>query len=118
MVLDNAEARARRDKTAPKYPSWYTDAPDLRTEDDWYLEAFQRLSTGRPQGSGPIAWRSMVEYAAWMGLDRGNTDALVVILEQMDAAWMEHHRKQNEPSKAGKPAPKIPRPPKRPTRRR
>ena len=70
------------------------EGPDLLGEDSFYLRAFERLSTCRQVGmdQGPIAWRDVVDYGDRCGLDRGNTDALVVIITAMDRAYLAWHR--------------------------
>lgn len=50
---------------------------------------------------GPIPWRDIVAYADRIGLDRGETDALIEIISQMDTAWLAFHEASDGKSDKG-----------------
>ena len=62
------------------------------------MEAFQELSTTRQMsmGLGPIPWNTIMDFAAWCGLDEENTEALNSIIREMDLAYLEWHQENSK----------------------
>ena len=80
-----------REARGQELPDWYLEEPEIRDNDDFYLNAFNDLSTTRQIGMsvGPIPWDRVLQYAAWSGLDDENTEYFVGVIREMDSAWME-----------------------------
>lgn len=84
-------------------PQWYLDEPHLYPGDAFYLKAFFDLSTCRQMGMGlgPIPWDKILMYAKFNGLDEDVTEAFIVIIRELDIAFIEQVNK--EKSKDTKP---------------
>lgn len=67
------------------------EEPDLEASDEFFLEAFDDLSSTRGIGFsvGPIPWNRTMEYAVWKGLDVINTRVLVAVIKAMDQAYLD-----------------------------
>lgn len=63
--------------------------PDV---DDFYLDAFFRLSTERAIGMavGPIPWHHVVAYADRAGLAGEAAELFVQVIAAMDRGYLEH----------------------------
>lgn len=77
-------------------PDWYLDKPEEGPTDEFYLQAFFLLNTGRAAGFNvaPISWKDIIAYAEYVGLDREMTDAFLIIIRAMDTAYMDWVSKQ------------------------
>lgn len=65
--------------------------------DDFVLTAFYNLSSCRQFGEGvpgPIPWDKVVQYASRAGLDEENTETLVFIMREMDAAYLKWYERR------------------------
>lgn len=83
-------------------PSWYEDMePDIHEGDDFYLKAFNELSTCRQIGSstGPIPWRDIVAYAERAGLDEDMERIFSAVIKEMDAGYLDWIREKQEKEK-------------------
>lgn len=78
-------------------PPWVQDEPPLDPEDEFFLVAFDRLSTCRHMGMGfgPIPWRDIILYAERCGLESDVQDMFVDVIRAMDAAWLEWQAQQH-----------------------
>ena len=67
------------------------------------MQAFARLSSGRASLSPPsrIAWRDIVAYGEYYGMDYQGVEALTIVIAAMDDAFLEWMSAQQEaqPSK-------------------
>lgn len=77
-------------------PQWYLDEPELGPLDPFYIHCFWTLCTTRRYPGGPIPWDKIIQYAEYSGLDEDMTGALVVIIQAMDARYLEKEAEDRE----------------------
>jgi hypothetical protein len=101
---------ARIEKGLP-LPDWVENEPLLHPGDEFILSAFYHLSSCRHFGGevpGPIPWNRVIQYAERAELDKENTQFLVFVIREMDAAYLEWYgrqvKKKLNPPKAPKKA--------------
>lgn len=88
-------------------PSWFLEVePDIYEGDEFYLKAFNELSTCRHVGSstGPIPWRDVMAYAEHKGLDEDVADVFLQVIREMDAGylnWIKENQEKENRKKAG-----------------
>lgn len=72
-------------------PEWYLDEPFLFPGDDFYLSAFDELTTCRHYGMepGPIPWSSILEYGRFHELEPDVFVLFKAVVRQMDKAFLE-----------------------------
>lgn len=72
--------------------------PILDPEDEFFLVAFDRLSTCRHMGMGfgPIPWRDIILYADRAGLEPDVHDMFVSVIRAMDNAWLQWQGEQQK----------------------
>jgi hypothetical protein len=95
-------------------PDFIKNKPVLPPGLDFYMHAFQDVSTDRAIGmaEGPIPWSAVDRWAARHGVVGEEFDRLVIILRLMDEAYITYrskeHKKQADRAHKGaiKPAPK------------
>ena len=95
------EAAVRRRQPLPDV---IANAPELLLGLDSYFEAFVELSTCRELGmsSGPIPWTAVDRYAERHGYRGEGFVYLLQMIRAMDAAFLEHGRKNApKPPEAG-----------------
>lgn len=70
--------------------------PDLEPGLDFYMVAFNELSTCRQMGMsvGPIPWDAVQAYADSFGLDDETADTLLRMVRALDAAFLAHVREK------------------------
>lgn len=87
-------------------PAWADDEPDVFAGDEFYLTAFNELSTCRPIGdaTGPIPWDKIVQYASFKGLEYIMIDPFIRIIRSMDSVYLswiaEKQKKKADEAKA------------------
>ena len=87
-----------------KLPPWWLDGePPVFPGDEFYIDAFAKLSTCRHVGMapGPIPWRDIVAYADRIGLDQGEAEAFSTVIMTMDAAWRGFHAEGDDKEDSG-----------------
>lgn len=84
---------ASRERGLPT-PEWADNEPKIFDGDEFYLGAFNDLSTCRPVGLslGPIPWRDIIDYARYHGLDRLMTDFFLRVMRGMDTVYLKWQR--------------------------
>ena len=65
--------------------------PEIEAEETFYLRSFHDLSTGRSMGMGVghIAWRDMLDYGQYKGLEPDVLEAFIQIIKIMDMAYVD-----------------------------
>ena len=76
----------------------------LHQGDEFFIKAFNHLSTERPIGYsiGPIPHSKILAYAERVGLDEDFVDDFVYIIREMDEGYLEWQREQDEPARKQK----------------
>ena len=66
--------------------------------DDFYLRAFENLSSERQFGDalGPIPWSKIVLYGDRKHLDDAMVDVFVYVIRELDTAYLKWQRDQQE----------------------
>lgn len=80
-------------------PPWYDQMmPDIYEGDDFYLKAFNELSTCRQIGSstGPIPWRDIVEFAQHSQLDEDLKETFIRVIREMDSGYLNWIKEKQE----------------------
>ena len=77
-----------------KLPDWAEQEPYLEPAENWLLDAYFDLSTGRGI-DGCIPWRDMVSYADYAGLDTDVARSFVQIMRNVDSEKLRRHRDRN-----------------------
>lgn len=72
-------------------PEWLDEVPVLIDGDEFYLQAFNELSTCRQIGFGvgPIPWRDIIFFAEYARLDETMLPIFVRIIRAMDRVYLE-----------------------------
>lgn len=93
--IEQAEVKGR------ELPQWYLEEPPLYVGDDFYIKAFWRLSTCRPQGltPGKIPWFALVEYGHHVGLDDDTIELFELVISAMDNAYTKRLSEKAEKDK-------------------
>lgn len=100
-------------KTQRKYPAWFEDAPIPDEIDQFFLDAFDELSTERQIGMtlGPIPASAIRDFANRAKLDKEMEGILWRIIRQLDSWFLDFSHKQVE--KKNKAVKKLPPPSKK-----
>lgn len=72
-------------------PDWYLSRPELWPGQEFYLTAFDRLTTCRPLGSGGIGripWTAIVKYSEVHGMDFYELQTFQYLMERMDTVYI------------------------------
>lgn len=79
-------------------PEWATAEFEVLPCDEFYIQAFNDLSTCRNFGfgPGPIPWKDIVSYADRAGLDEDLVPGFVTIIRALDNAWLGWEAKKKE----------------------
>lgn len=74
------------------------EEPFLEPRDAFFLRAFKELSTCRQigMGPGPIPWDKIIAYGERAGLDEEMLEAFVLIMRQMDGAYLEWQEEERD----------------------
>ncbi len=82
-------------------PDWFLDEPPLSEYAEFFLRAFDMLSSCRPVGfsEGQIPWTAVNDFAISRGLDREMTNALEAVIMALDRAYLAN-RDRNPPRMA------------------
>jgi len=75
-------------------PEWINDEPPRLPNENFYLRAFNDLTTCRDVGTsiGPIPWRDIFVYAGFKGLEHDLIDPFIQIIREMDSAYLDYQR--------------------------
>lgn len=76
-------------------PDWFVDAPDIEPVDNFFLKAFNDLSTMRTD-MNPIPWDKIIEYAEWHDVDRDFIDSFIEIIRIIDAFYLDWLAKEQQ----------------------
>lgn len=95
-------------KKRPTLPDWYLDRPEITDGDEFYLTAFDRLSTTRQTGfdAGRIPWDKIVHYASIKQLDAQATDMFVEVICAMDVGYLAYSQQARKEESAAPPPPR------------
>lgn len=72
-------------------PEWYLSRPDLLPGQEFYLQAFDRLTTCRPIGSGAIGripWTATVKYGEVYEMDFYEFQTFQYLMERLDTEYI------------------------------
>lgn len=85
------------------FPKHIQDAPELLLGLEFTYGAFIELNGEREIGMscGPIPWSAVASYAVHHELDEEETEDLVQLVREMDAAFLRYHDEEAK-SKIGK----------------
>jgi hypothetical protein len=77
-------------------PDRIANAPELLPGLELFYLGFVELTDSRQlgMGLGPIPWKVIHDYCEALELDEEQTEAMHHHLREMDAAYLEHHRKK------------------------
>jgi hypothetical protein len=83
-VAENAIKKGREP------PAWYVDEPEIEPVEQFYVDAFNELSSCRTFGMvpGPIPWRDIVQYASFHEIDEDMFPTFLAVIRSMDAAYI------------------------------
>lgn len=81
-----------------KAPDWYDDCPPLAPGHEFYLNAFNRLTTDRQigQGVGPIPHSKIEEYGEKRGLDSAMMLTFETVIRAMDRRYLKWVEREAE----------------------
>lgn len=81
-------------------PEKFTKRPPIVEGMEFYLRAYNNLSTTRPpgwSGPSPIPWDCIVQYGTHYGLEPDVLEDFIVILREMDEGYLTWWREKNPP---------------------
>jgi len=73
-------------------------APEIGSGLELYYYGFMEISDSRQigMGLGPIPWKVVHEYCAFLELDEDQTEAMHYHIREMDGAFLEHNRSKSK----------------------
>lgn len=79
-------------------PKWFDEEPSLAPGEDFYLRAFWDLDSERQVGMslGRIPRSKAEDYAGGKGLDSAMMDVFWVVIQRMDAEYLEWVQKEQD----------------------
>jgi len=88
------EAKLKRNVEAP---DWYLSRPDLLPGQEFYLTAFDRLTTCRPIGQGAIGripWTATVKYGEVYEMGYEEFLTFQYLMERLDTVYIQWVQKK------------------------
>jgi len=93
--LYSLEAGIRKGR---ELPDWFLDEPPIPPNANFFIRAFDDLSTCRDHGMGygPIPWDRIVQYGYHAGLDDDMVEVLIRVVRRMDNKFLDQKAKERK----------------------